>query len=571
MINLRKSILIALAFAPMVSCFAEDVQNVKPVKNVIVLIPDGCSIATVSTARWYQWYTNPTKEHLALDKYLCGTVRTSCSNAPIGDSAPTTSCYMTGYMSRAGWVSTYPTVDPENDIYPLDKSKEYQPLTTVLEAAKLVGGKATGLVSTCEFPHATPADCSSHSYDRNKFEWISSQQVHNNIDVLLGGGVNHLSKECENYLTSNGWGVIKNDIAGMRNYDGNRMWALFHGGSMPYDMDRDKMQTPSLAEMTSVALNKLSKSKNGFFLMVEGSEVDFAAHNNDPAAMITEFLAFDEACRVAFEFAEKDGNTAVVVAPDHGNSGLSIGRRDWGGYSTTSKKSTFDAITRMHASCEEMARKVNSAPFDSVQSIFRQWCGFELRDIEMEALKNNREYRNSPIPRNERKRVEGTSYNSGLARMIAQFMTDRTGLAFTTNGHTGEEVFLAAYHPTRDCRPYGMLTNVELNHYLCSLYGMTHETLDSLTSANFAPHHEVLKGMKYEIVDKQIAEGKTQQQLVVKLKDSELVIAPNTNQVVKRVTNGKVQKEESITIPSVTVYVDRNKTFYIPRSLKDIK
>lgn len=571
MINLRKSILIALAFAPMVSCFAEDVQNVKPVKNVIVLIPDGCSIATVSTARWYQWYTNPTKEHLALDKYLCGTVRTSCSNAPIGDSAPTTSCYMTGYMSRAGWVSTYPTVDPENDIYPLDKSKEYQPLTTVLEAAKLVGGKATGLVSTCEFPHATPADCSSHSYDRNKFEWISSQQVHNNIDVLLGGGVNHLSKECENYLTSNGWGVIKNDIAGMRNYDGNRMWALFHGGSMPYDMDRDKMQTPSLAEMTSVALNKLSKSKNGFFLMVEGSEVDFAAHNNDPVAMITEFLAFDEACRVAFEFAEKDGNTAVVVVPDHGNSGLSIGRRDWGGYSTTSKKSTFDAITRMHASCEEMARKVNSAPFDSVQSIFRQWCGFELRDIEMEALKNNREYRNSPIPRNERKRVEGTSYNSGLARMIAQFMTDRTGLAFTTNGHTGEEVFLAAYHPTRDCRPYGMLTNVELNHYLCSLYGMTHETLDSLTSANFAPHQEVLKGMKYEIVDKQIAEGKTQQQLVVKLKDSELVIAPNTNQVVKRVTNGKVQKEESITIPSVTVYVDRNKTFYIPRSLKDIK
>ena len=149
-----------------ISTHAQDIENVKPVKNVIVLIPDGCSLATVSAARWYQWYMNPDIEKLAIDPYLCGTVRTTCSNAPIGDSAPTTSAYMTGYNSLAGWVSTYPVSKGKDDIYPMDPAKAYQPLTTVLEAAKMLKGKATGLVCTCYFTHATPADCSAHSHDR---------------------------------------------------------------------------------------------------------------------------------------------------------------------------------------------------------------------------------------------------------------------------------------------------------------------------------------------------------------------------------------------------------------------
>ena len=111
-------------------------EEVKPVKNVILLIPDGTSLATVSLARWLQWYENPDKPKLNIDPYLCGTVRTHSSNAPIGDSAPTTSCYMTGYPSRTGYVSTYPVADPENDIYPMDAARAYQPMTTVLEAAK---------------------------------------------------------------------------------------------------------------------------------------------------------------------------------------------------------------------------------------------------------------------------------------------------------------------------------------------------------------------------------------------------------------------------------------------------
>ena len=121
--------LLALIFLP---AAAQQKQPVKPVKNVILMIPDGTSLSTVSVARWLQWYTNPELEKLNIDPYLCGTVRTHSSNAPIGDSAPTTSCYVTGIPSRTGSVSSYPLVDPENDIYPTNPDREYQPATTIL-------------------------------------------------------------------------------------------------------------------------------------------------------------------------------------------------------------------------------------------------------------------------------------------------------------------------------------------------------------------------------------------------------------------------------------------------------
>jgi len=171
-------------------------RPVRSVKNVILLIPDGCSLATVSAARWYQWLKNPDKPALYIDPYISGTVRTFSSNAPIGDSAPTASCYMTGELSRAGFVSTYPPFGGKDDIFTVDSTRAYQPLMTVLEAIKLLYGKSSGLVFTCEFTHATPADCSSHTYNRNDYTSISSQMVHNNLDVVIGGGVSILQKEC---------------------------------------------------------------------------------------------------------------------------------------------------------------------------------------------------------------------------------------------------------------------------------------------------------------------------------------------------------------------------------------
>ena len=111
-------------------------REVKPFKNVILMIPDGTSIGVYSSARWYKVYNNMGNA-LHVDPYFTGTVSTFSSNAPIGDSAPTTSCYMTGIPSRSGYISTYPVHDPGNDLYPIDSTMAYQPLATILEASRI--------------------------------------------------------------------------------------------------------------------------------------------------------------------------------------------------------------------------------------------------------------------------------------------------------------------------------------------------------------------------------------------------------------------------------------------------
>lgn len=568
MMNLSKKILAIILLACCTNTFAQQV------KNVILMIPDGCSLALVSTSRWFQWYNQKGSEYLNIDPYLCGTVRTTCSNAPIGDSAPTTSTYMTGYNGRAGWVATYPTVDPANDIYPMDPNKAYQPLTTVLEASRLLYGKSTGLVCTCEFPHATPADCSAHSYDRGKYDWIMPQQAHNGINVLIGGGAGILPVECENYLKEKGYGVFRNDINAMRTYKGNDMWALFNDESMAFEIDRDPQKEPSLAEMTKIAIQKLSQNPNGFFLMVEGSKVDWAAHTNDPAGMIHDFLAFDKACKEAFEFAKKDGNTAVIVVPDHGNSGISIGRRDWGGYATTPMSKQFDGLSGFKASSDVVAYRLNHVPNSDVQKVFKELCGFEITEREMQALNNCKEYEKSPIPKDDRKPVRGALYSSGLSRMVAQFMTERTGLAFTTNGHTGEDVFLAAYHPQQELRPYGMLSNIRLNEYLCNLIGTTHESLDSLTAEHFVSHKTLLTENSFEIIDSK-QNGKDTKTLIIKgnpkdklSKGKQLSLQANTNIVELQTLKGKrITSTQVLEMPTLTIYVDKTNTFYINKDI----
>lgn len=536
---------------------AAEVENVKPVKNVIVMIPDGTSLGAVSLARWKQWYENPDKPNLFIDPYLCGTVRTHSSNAPIGDSAPTTSCYMTGYPSITGFVSTYPWHDGENDIYPTDPDRAYQPLTTVLEAAKILKGKATGLVFTCEFPHATPADCSAHSYKRGKYEWIAPQMVHNDIDVVIGGGVSLLNDDMKAYLQQNGYGVMLDDINGFRNYGGNKMWSLFCPKEMPYDLDRDPAKIPSLEEMTRKAIEKLSKDQNGFFLMVEGSKVDWAAHANDPVGITTDLLAFDRACGAALEFARKNGETAVVILPDHGNSGISLGRASCTGYDKLSKDQLFHNLSQFKLTAEGFANMLNSQPANEVQNIFRKYAGFELNDNELKALYHCKGYKNSPIPANEQSEegVEPSLYSGSLNSFMSKLITSKTCIGFTTGGHTGEEVFLAAYHP-QDTRPFGMHSNIEINHYLCSLFGLDGK-LDELTNERFAKHTDVFNGYKYEIVPAK--EEKGFPTLKVKNKKKSLEIRPFTN-IVKT-------KDGEIKLNSVIVYVDKTNTFYLPQSL----
>ncbi|HKL71154.1 MAG TPA: alkaline phosphatase, partial [Marinilabiliaceae bacterium] len=305
--------------------------QVNPTRNLIVMIPDGTSLSVYSAARWFKFYNNE-REGLEIDPYISGTVTTFSSNAPIGDSAPTGSAYATGVLQQTGNVAIYPE-ESENDIFHVDATRSLQPAATILEAIKIEKNKAVGLVVTCEFPHATPADFSAHHYKRSNYKAIAPQMAHQNLDVMFGGGNGILTSDIKQHFSSNGTTLIQDDKKAFLDYNGaGKVWALFGEKALPYNLDRNPDMVPSISEMTGKALEILSKNENGFFLMVEGSQVDWAAHANDAVTMIDEYLAFDEAVGIAMDFAKKDGNTAVVVLSDHGNSGFSIGRKDCGGY-----------------------------------------------------------------------------------------------------------------------------------------------------------------------------------------------------------------------------------------------
>lgn len=520
-------------------------KQVRPTKNVIVMIPDGTSIGVVSAARWYQIYNKLGGNNLAIDPYLCGTVKTHSSNAPIGDSAPTTSAYMTGMPQQTGNVSIYPVADPENDLIPVDPAKAYQPLATILEAAKYQQNKATGLVVTVEFPHATPADCSAHYYARGKYEYIASQMAYQNLDVMFGGGNSILTDDIKQYFKNTGTKLIQDDIKAFRDFNGKEnIWALFCERELPYDLDRDPDVIPSLDEMTKKALDRLSQNENGFFLMVEGSKIDWSAHGNDAIGCITEYLAFDKAVATVMDFAQKNGETTVVVLPDHGNSGFTIGRRDLKSYDKASLDQLFKNVSQYKKTGEGLERILLKSKPEDFKSIFKEYTNIDLNQEELDLLLSSKNYKEADYMK--------VSNSVNMGSSIIKIMDQHTYFGFTTGGHTGEEVFLAAYHPNGDL-PIGMNTNIEINQYLADALGIK-STLAEMTDEIFAKHTDVFNGMEYSI-------DKSSDFPVLKVKKGNMTL---TIPAFKSVA---YLNDQPIALRSVTVYIDKNDTFYIPRSL----
>lgn len=520
-------------------------REVKPVKNVILMIPDGTSIGVYSAARWYKVYNNM-GDALHIDPYFTGTVSTFSSNAPIGDSAPTTSCYMTGIPSRSGYISTYPVHDPGNDLYPIDPTMAYQPLATILEASRIENNKATGLVVTCEFPHATPADCAAHHYNRGNYNALAPQIAYQNLDVMIGGGNEILTDDIKHHFQNNGTRLIQNDKNAMLNYnEENPLWALFGDRALPYDLDRNPDTTPSLSEMTEKAIDILSKKENGFFLMVEGSQVDWAAHGNDPVGIITEYLAFDEAVGKAIEFAKKDGETAVVILSDHGNSGMTIGKSECNGYDKLTLEQLFGEVSKYKNTASGIEQKLIDVKPEDMKAEFKKHTNIDLTEDELKSLLSSKNYK-------EGNYMEITN-SPNLTHNIINIINSRMCFGFTTGGHTGEEVLLAAYHPDGDV-PMGHLKNTDINDYLFKVSGLK-TPLTKMTQRIFAKHHEVFDGLQYTIEDKD-ADIPI---LVVRNKKNTLRV-PAFSSVAS--LNGK-----TFDLGSVTVYIDKNDTFYLPVNL----
>ncbi len=434
-----------------------------PAKNVIVLMTDGTGSTHTALSRWYQGSAFPS------DSIIVGGVRTYGADSIITDSAPAATAFATGHKTDDKFVGILPARVTIPGVPAIAEELKYKPVASVLEGARL-NGKATGLVATCNIQHASPAGFSAHWPDRSNFNEIAEQQANENIDVVLSGGKQYLLPtelggtriDGENLiarLQARGYGIVENKDDMMK-YSGSRLWGLFASDAMAYDMDRALLRPtePSLAEMTQKAIDVLANNPKGFFLFVEGSKVDWASHANDPIGVISDTLAFQKAVGKALDFAEKDGNTLVLVFADHSNGGMSIGVKADPNYPGTqldtllkplkAAKLTGEGIEQMLKGdlSEENIRLV-MANYYGVNDLTAQ----EITDLQ-KAKKGAMNYATGPI------------------------ISKRSIIGWTTNGHTGEDVFLYAYGPNK---PAGLIENNQLAYIAAKSMGFDLDQADS--------------------------------------------------------------------------------------------
>ncbi|MCD8172772.1 MAG: alkaline phosphatase [Alistipes sp.] len=523
--------------------------EVSPTRNLIVMIPDGTSLGVLSAARWYRYY-NGGEARLAVDDYICGTVRSFASNSLIADSAPGGSAFFTGVPPRTKNIAVYPEADPGNDIFEVDPAMAYRPLATLLEAARITQDKATGLVVKVEFPHATPAGASAHTANRNSYGIIASQMAHQDLDVMLGGGLECITPEIERYLESNGTRLLADDIDGFRSHDSGRLWALWCDYNFPYVHDHDGGRIPLLPEMTRKALDLLSQNENGFFLMVEGSMVDWAAHSNDAVGIITEFLEFDDAVRVAMDFAREDGNTTVVIVPDHGNAGFTIGNYRLKGYDTTPVAEIYEPVSKFLKTSDGVEAVLMESDTTRYAEIFHELTGIRLTDDETLQLVRLRGIKAGDYMT--------VGYSENMHGFIARKMNEAHYFGYTSGGHTGEDVFLAAYHPAGNL-PLGVNTNTELNNYMADAMGLDRR-LPELSAALFVPHTEVFEGDRYSVG---FDNGRREDfpTLTVRAGDRTVEIPGQTSVAL---VDG-----EMVSLGSVAVYMPETGLFYLPADFKE--
>ncbi len=281
-------------------------QPDNPPKNVILLIGDGMGLAQVSTAFYYQ--NKPSN----FERFpVTGLIKTSSSSDKITDSAAGATAFSAGVSTYNGAIG----VDPNE-----------RPVPTLIEILS-EEGLSTGLVATSSITHATPASFYAHVASRNSQDDIAQQLLTSEIDFFAGGGTDFFvnrEDKVNYYDSAAAYGftidTTKLSAAGDQPLD-QRYGYLLAPDGMPQMLDN---RGSFLPDATHQAINYLSQNDDGFFLMVEGSQIDWGGHANDAQYIVTEVLDFDQTLGVALDFAEKDGNTLVVVTADHETGGFAL-------------------------------------------------------------------------------------------------------------------------------------------------------------------------------------------------------------------------------------------------------
>lgn len=285
-------------------CTEKETSETPKALNVIYFIGDGTALPQVYAGML------ATRQELVFSKFpYIGVVDTHSASNDITDSAAGGTALASDHKTNNAMIGVNPDTIP---------------VKTLLEVFA-EQGKETGIVVTSYVTHATPASFYAKVPHRKQYEDIAVQMAENPyLNLIIGGGMKHfnqrkdsinLVEKMENELDWKVYDTLADIDVTCKKYA-----VLADDGHMPPAAKRGDF----LPRAVKTALNTLDDAENGFFLMVEGSQIDFACHANDSAWMVDEVVDFSQTIQIALDYAEEHGNTLVVVTADHETGGLTL-------------------------------------------------------------------------------------------------------------------------------------------------------------------------------------------------------------------------------------------------------
>lgn len=271
-------------------------------KNIILLIGDGMALSQITAAR--------TVSNNQLNMLRCDYIGIQSTHA--ADK----------YITDSGASATAMACGEKTNYYTVGVDVDGNPLTSIIEMAE-TNGMQTGIMTTSTIVHATPAAFYAHHPSRFAYEDIALQLTHQDVDFFMGGGKLYFDQR------SDGKNLIDTLLA--KNYEvvenpdqvtGNKKTAVFIANNHPnrYSWGRGDVLGNSL----ELALSMFKNNEKGFFILVEGAQIDWAGEENDQGYLISEMLDFDRTVGTAIDFAEVDGSTLVIITGDHETGGFSL-------------------------------------------------------------------------------------------------------------------------------------------------------------------------------------------------------------------------------------------------------
>lgn len=404
-------------------------EKPEEVENIIYMIPDGFDAAYATNYRHYKGEETP-----VWDEFLTGMMKTDSADNLVTDSAAAGTAMARGVKTENGMIGMTPEGESPDSI--LEKSGN--------------AGKSTGLVATSTITHATPAVFGANVEDRDNEAAIAPQLIEN-VDVLMGGGQNMFlpeseggEQEEENLIEkaqADGF-TYTNSLDEMQASEHEKILGLFSEEAMSPELERPEEQ-PSISEMTTSAIQSLEQDEDGFFLMVEGSQIDWAGHAHDAGWAMSDTEAFEMAVQEAVDYAEAEGNTLVVVAGDHETGGMSVG-----GYDEYMAKP--DILRDVTATGNKMAEELNEDASNAAE-VLSTFTNIDITDEEAA-------------------RIQDAGDEEARALEINSIVSEYAYVGWSTSQHTGTDVPLYAYG-TGSEEFTGLLDNTEIPEKMSELIG----------------------------------------------------------------------------------------------------